>query len=266
MNRIVMLGTGNGVAVDTYNTCFVIQNDNGNFLVDTGGGIEILKKLKQADIDYTSIRDIFISHSHTDHILGLFWFFKRIGYDKVLGIDIDKVNVFCSSVVYEAIQNIAEHVLPGKLWNVVSNMVNYVILNDGDKHDINGIEYTFLDLKSKRVNLFGFECEIDNKKFAFLGDEPLDESLYDRIKGYDYVMHEVFCLESDGDIFHISEIPHSTVRTVSEIMDKLNVKNLVLYHTEETHGNEKKELYTKEAKMYFSGNIIVPNDLDVIEL
>ena len=36
MNKIIMLGVGNGGTLQLYNTCFVIQNLNGNFLVDTG--------------------------------------------------------------------------------------------------------------------------------------------------------------------------------------------------------------------------------------
>lgn len=43
MEKIIMLGTGMGVTLDLYNTCFLIKNDNGNFLVDTGGSVEIVK-------------------------------------------------------------------------------------------------------------------------------------------------------------------------------------------------------------------------------
>ena len=76
-NKLIFLGTGNGATMNIYNTCFVIQNEKGNFLVDTGGSIEILKRLEQAGIDYRSIKHIFISHSHTDHILGIFGILKR---------------------------------------------------------------------------------------------------------------------------------------------------------------------------------------------
>ena len=41
MTKITMLGTGNGGTIDLYNTCFAIQNDEGVFLIDTGGSIEI---------------------------------------------------------------------------------------------------------------------------------------------------------------------------------------------------------------------------------
>ena len=51
-----MLGTGNGGTLDLYNTCFVIQNDNGNFLVDTGGSIEIIRRLKKVNIDIKEIK------------------------------------------------------------------------------------------------------------------------------------------------------------------------------------------------------------------
>ncbi len=40
MTKITMLETEHATP-DLYNTCFVIQNDEGVFLIDTGGSIEI---------------------------------------------------------------------------------------------------------------------------------------------------------------------------------------------------------------------------------
>ena len=62
MNKIIMLGTGNGGTLNLYNTCFVIQNDNGNFLVDTGGSIEIIKRLKMVNIDLKDIINAIASY------------------------------------------------------------------------------------------------------------------------------------------------------------------------------------------------------------
>ena len=44
------------------------------------------------------------------------------------------------------------------------------------------------------------------------------------------------------------------------------MKNLVLYHTEDKNIARRRELYTAEGQPYFSGNLYVPDDLDVIEL
>lgn len=49
-------------------------------------------------------------------------------------------------------------------------------------------------------------------------------------------------------------------------MNKLEVKNLILYHTEESHKDERKKLYTDEAQENFSGNVIVPDDLEIINI
>ena len=266
MDKIIMLGTGNGGTINLYNTCFVIQNENGNFLIDTEGSIEIIKRLNQVDIDYKSIRHIFISHSHTDHILGIFWLFKKISRNVMNGDIKEKINLYCNDVVYQAISEVAKYILPDKLMNAIYSIVDFKVLNDGDKYNINGVNYTFFDIQAKGTKQFGFECSLNNKKLAFLGDETLNPNLYDRIKSFDYVMHEAFCLDSEENIFHAYEKNHSTTRSVSEVMNKLDVRNLILYHTEESHKNERKKLYTEEAQSYFNGNVIVPNDLEIIEI
>lgn len=266
MEKIIMLGTGNGGTLNLYNTCFVIQNENGNFLVDTGGSIEIITRLNQANIDYKSIHHIFISHSHTDHILGLFWLFKKIGINaKQEGIT-PKINIYCNDVVFETIKEVSKHILPEKLMNSIYQVVDFKILDENDKYTINNVEYTFFDIHAKGTKQFGFECVLNNNKLIFLGDETCNSALYDRIENADYVMHEAFCLDSEESIFHAYEKNHSTTKSVSEVMNELKVKNLILYHTEESHKNERKDLYTTEAQNYFNGKVIVPNDLDIIEI
>lgn len=266
MNKIIMLGTGNGGTIDLYNTCFVVNNEKGDFLVDMGGSIEIIKRLNQVNVDLKNIRHIFISHSHTDHILGLFWYFKRIVAGGLIKNITEKINVYCNDVVFEAIKEVSKQILPEKLMNVVYNAVDFKILNDGDIYNINGVDYTFFDIKAKGTKQFGFECLINNKRFAFLGDETLNPILYDRVRGFDYCMHEAFCLDSEENIFHAYEKNHSTAKSVCEVMNSLYVKNLILYHTEESHGEDRKELYTEEGQKYFAGRVIVPNDLETIEI
>ena len=265
MDKIIMLGTGAGATLNLYNTCFVIQNEKGNFLVDTGGSIELLKRLKEVNIDYKELNHIFISHSHTDHILGIFWFFKKISREIMHGNIKNKINIYCNDIVYESIKEVAKYILPEKLMNAVYSIVEFKVLNDPDKYNINGINYTFFDIQARGTKQFGFEAILNNKKVVFLGDETLNSNLYDRIKNYDYVMHEAMCLDTEENIFHAYEKHHSTAKSVAIVMNKLGVKNLILYHTEDTHKN-KKELYTKEAQAYFDGNVIVPNDLDIIEI
>ena len=50
--QLTFLGTGTGGTLDFFNTCFVISNDIGHFLVDTGGGCEVRRRLKMANINF----------------------------------------------------------------------------------------------------------------------------------------------------------------------------------------------------------------------
>ena len=44
------------------------------------------------------------------------------------------------------------------------------------------------------------------------------------------------------------------------------MESLVLWHTEDSKIEHRKELYTNEGREYYSGNLFVPDDLDIIEL
>ncbi len=44
MEKIIVLGTGTASVVNNFNTCFVLEDNNSNYLlVDTGGGNGILR-------------------------------------------------------------------------------------------------------------------------------------------------------------------------------------------------------------------------------
>lgn len=269
MTKIIMLGTGSGGTLDVYNTCFVIQTGGGednNFLVDTGGSVEIIRRLKLANIQLKDIKHIFISHSHTDHILGLIWMFKKMSRMAMHGEIKEKINIYCNEVVYEAIQGVSKYVLPNKLMNAIYSITNFIVLKDKEKYTIHGVEYEFFDILAKGTKQFGFDCRLEENRFVFLGDETLNPNLYDKIRKVDYVTHEAFCLDKEENIFHAYEKNHSTALSTARIMNELEVKNLILYHTEESHGLERKRLYTEEAQSVFKGNVLVPDDLEEIIL
>ena len=58
MTSIKMLGTGHGFVFDIYNTCFLLKNNDEILLVDTGGGAEIVRRLKQSNIDLKDIHNM----------------------------------------------------------------------------------------------------------------------------------------------------------------------------------------------------------------
>lgn len=267
MQKIIMLGTGHGFVYNCYNTCFLMQNDDKYFLVDTGGSAHIVQNLEKLNIDLNKIHDIFISHCHTDHILGLFWMLKRITGMVKSGKYSGTLNIYCNYEVANSIENIYPNLFPNVNIDKIKGYLNIVILKDNETRRICDRDYTFFDVQASKNILFGFETNLDNnQKLVFLGDETCNPKLYERIKDCDYVMHEAFCLDGEQEIFKPYEKHHSTVKSVCENFNSLNIKNLILYHTEDTHLENRKELYLNEANRYFDNNVLVPDDLEIIEL
>ena len=77
--KLLMLGTGSAAVTNCYNTCFALIADDGRpMLVDAGGGNGILKQLERAALPLVDIHDMFITHTHTDHILGAVWIVRMV--------------------------------------------------------------------------------------------------------------------------------------------------------------------------------------------
>lgn len=82
----------------------------------------------------------------------------------------------------------------------------------------------------------------------------------------EWLLHEAFCLYSQADIFQPYEKNHSTVADACKLAEELKIKNLILYHTEDKNLQNRKTLYYNEGREYFSGNLYIPNDLEVFEV
>ena len=278
--KITMLGTGHAVVTKCYNTCFTIEENGAHFLVDAGGGNGILKILQEENISLLSIHDIFVSHAHTDHMLGVIWVLRMIGHMIAAGKYDGELRVYCHKELAAAIETICGFTLPKKVMEQFGKQIRMIALEDRDVYEVLGREVTFFDIDSKKEKQFGFVMKLESeeaqdmsdenslteKRLVFCGDEPLNEKLNDLAAGCDWMMHEAFCLYEEREIFKPYEKHHSTAKDASELAERLGVKNLILYHTEDSNLEKRKALYTAEGKQYFTGNLFVPDDRDVIEV
>lgn len=268
MERILVLGTGGGLTLNCYNTCFLLENNEKYLLVDTGAGAQILNQIQNVKVDLNNIHDVFISHKHVDHLLGIFPLLRVICQNIYKNKYAGKVNIYCAKEVRKIIEEFILQTFHGMHIDIYHENVIFHDIQDGQEYSIIDYQVKILNLYPKEdIVQFGFQTKLSNgKSFAFLGDIPCSEKNYDKIQNADWVCHEVFCMEAENEIFQPHKINHSTVKDVAENMQKLGVKNLILWHTKDNCIQQRKELYTQEAKQYFSGNVYVPNDLEVIEL
>ncbi len=269
--QITMLGTGNATVSQIYNTCFVLQTPSTLMLVDAGGGNGILSQLKKVNVQISDIHHLFVTHAHTDHVLGVIWVIRMVaqckGYEGLL-------HVYGNDKVMKVIKTIIDMILAKKQLTKVAERVVFHQLEDGDCFEVGDMKLECFDIQSTKEKQFGFRAELPSSSdesgkplvLACLGDEPYNEQNRRYIVGADWMMCEAFCLYADRDTFKPYEKCHSTALDAGKLAEKLGVKNLILYHTEEKTLANRKENYTREAAKNFKGRIFVPDDLEVIEL
>ena len=268
--QITMLGTGNATVSQIYNTCFVLQTPSTLMLVDAGGGNGILSQLKKVNVQISDIHHLFVTHAHTDHVLGVIWVIRMVaqckGYEGLL-------HVYGNDKVMKVIKTIIDMILAKKQLTKVAERVVFHQLEDGDCFEVGDMKLECFDIQSTKEKQFGFRAELPSSDesgkplgLACLGDEPYNEQNRRYIVGADWMMCEAFSLYADRDTFKPYEKCHSTALDAGKLAEELGVKNLILYHTEEKTLANRKENYTREAAKNFKGRIFVPDDLEVIEL
>ena len=266
-SNITMLGTGNAMCVNCYNTCFYLRSPRGGLLVDGGGGNGILQQLIKAKIPFEGIRHMFVTHAHTDHIMGAIWMIRKISPMIFKGKHKGPFTIYCNDTVRQALLTMCQLMIPSKITNSIGSTVMLREVRDGEEVDIDDMKVTFFDIGSMNFKQFGFSAVLpDGQRLVCMGDEPYTVQCEPYARGCDWLMCEAFCLYKDRFAFNPYEKNHSTALDAGMLAQELDVKHLVLYHTEDTHLDTRAETYRAEVAQYFKGDIIVPCDLQTIEL
>ena len=213
------------------------------------------------------IHDMFITHAHTDHILGAVWIVRMViqrmknntydgcfsvyGHDKSLNV----LDSICRSTLHVSYQA------------YLGKRVFFHEVKDADIFNVGDMEIQCFDIKSAKEKQFGFRATLpDGRTLTCLGDEPYNDACRPYAEGSDWLMCEAFCLYRDRDTFKPYEKHHSTALEAGRLAQSLGVKNLLLYHTEDTDLPHRKAFYTAEAAQEFTGHIVVPDDLERVEV
>ncbi len=266
-NQLIMLGTGNAIVTRCYNTCFIIRTPQTQLLVDAGGGNGILVQLQKEGISLADIHHVFVTHAHTDHILGIIWVVRMVIHCMKNNAYTGVLKVYGHDKVLKVLDEICRMMLPAKDIAYLGKSVFFCEVKNRDLLQIADMQLQCFDILSTKEKQYGFKVRFaDGKSLVCLGDEPCEEENYPYVLNADWLLCEAFCLYKDRDVFKPYEKHHSTAMEAGALAERLKVRNLLLYHTEDINLATRKLAYTEEAKQNFSGNVFVPDDLETIDL
>ncbi len=265
--KLTMLGTGSAMVNRCYNTCFVLREGDRAFLVDGGGGNQIIDQLGKANIPWQSIRDLFVTHKHMDHILGVLWMIRLFCQNMAAGSFHEEVRVYGNRASIAMLEYLTQQMLVPEQICFVGIKVQLIPVSDGERRQILGRDVTFFDICSEKEPQFGFTMDLSSGgRLTCCGDEPISPQCQSYIRGSRWLLAEAFCLYAHREIFQPYHKHHSTVKEACENAQAMKAENLLLYHTEDQNLPTRKEAYAREGKTWFDGRIWVPEDLETIEL
>ena len=188
--KLTMLGTGNAIVTECYNTCFVLEDGGKHLMVDGGGGSTILAQLKHAGFNWADMRHIFVTHKHVDHLLGIVWMIRMICQSIGHGGYKGEAFIYSHAEVLELLRDMAGKLLRKDDKRHIDGRLHLVELADGQTLDIIGHQMTFFDIGSTKARQFGFSMDLDDdKRLVCCGDEPLSEAGRPYARGAEWMLH-----------------------------------------------------------------------------
>ena len=167
--RIRVLGCSGGIGAGARTSAMLVDND---VLIDAGTGIG---DLELEDLD--SIRHVFLTHAHLDHVAGL-----PMLADRVFDEDFDvPLTVYAREETLRAIQ---DHLFNDVIWPDFSRlpapenpMLRYRVCGPGDTITIGHRDFYAIDVMHSVPSL-GFTVQNSGGAFAVSGDTKTNETLW----------------------------------------------------------------------------------------
>ena len=217
--------------------------------------------VERAGLRKEEIHDLFVTHAHTDHLLGVIWLVRMALQFRY------SLNIWSHAKVLSLLDGICRQILPQKEVSRLGDLVAFQRLEDGGTFRVGDMNFQCFDIHSSKEPQFGFTAIFANgRHLCCLGDEPFNPLCREYAQDADWLMHEAFCTYADRERFRPYEKSHSTARDAGRNAHELRARNLILYHTEDRTLETRSERYANEAHEAFTGNIIVPDDLQIIPL
>ncbi|MCL2759717.1 MAG: MBL fold metallo-hydrolase [Treponema sp.] len=236
-------------------SCLEIRADDRLIIIDLGSGVHPLGEwLLENDLKkYGKIKaEIFITHTHWDHIMGLPMFNPIY----TPGVELRITGPAAGS--NDNIKTIIENQFSSQYWPVQTNELaakieyNQISCNTADLGG--GLTVTGI-LLNHQVTCLGYKIGYNGKSIVTVYDhEPFqseedNEKIKQFIKGADIVIHDAQYTQEEY-LTHIGW-GHSSYNHVIQAASGMGIKKLVLFHHDPSHTDSQLEQIEKS----FAGNI-----------
>jgi ribonuclease BN (tRNA processing enzyme) len=268
--RVRLLGTGGAANEARHQAALLVEwgdrAEGGRILLDTGSGLDVVRLLIASGCEPADVRDIFVSHQHTDHVGGLepllLWsIIRTIG--RRGGPPADETRLYADRRVLADIERLfaatitaAPRLFGDKLRRIEGADGASVALRGGARLT------TFLvDHEPPGGGARGCVVEHDGIRVAYSGDTRPTDRLVEAARGADVLIHE--CGGLDAHTAEVHRLGHATGGDAGRAAKAARVGRLVLTHLP---ADGLAEPVLAEARAAFGGPVELATDLGLIEV
>ena len=268
--RVTLLGTGAPPPLlNRFGPSTLVEVGNEKFIFDAGRGA--MQRLHQLQIPFGNISGVFLTHHHSDHVVGFAdlwltgWIGRPWGQRKVplkvwgpegtkqmmehlpLAFAVD-IKVRSNSYAPEGIKLEAQEVREG-------------VIFDKDGVRVTAFE---VDHGGEELLAFGYRIDYQGRSAVLSGDTTFNENLIRHAQGTDLLVHEVAAF-AGSDANYTPQMKrilsnHTTPEEASEVFSRVKPKLAVFTHLL-LFGGATAEGLIPAARKRYSGPLVVGEDL-----
>jgi ribonuclease Z len=273
--RVTLLGTGAPPPVlDRFGPSTLVEVGTKKFIFDAGRGA--MQRLHQLQIPFADITGVFLTHHHSDHVVGFtdLWLTGWIG--RPWGKRRTPLRVWGP----EGTQQMMEHLPKAFHVDIRVRSKSYppegVILEgreirEGLVYDVDGVKVSAFEVDhgGEELPAFGYRIDYRGHSAVLSGDTTFNENLIRHAQGADLLVHEVTAAsgsaaETAAQLKRISS-NHTTPEQAGEVFARVKPKLAVYNHLLLFGGARVEDLIPATRKNY-SGPLLVGEDLMRIEI
>jgi len=233
--RVTLLGTGAPPPVlDRFGPSTLVEAGNEKFIFDAGRGA--MQRLQQLGIPFADITGMFLTHHHSDHVVG----FPDLWLTGWIGRPWGKRNTPLPVWGPEGTLQMMVHLPQAFAVDIRVRSRNYgadgvrlvaAEIEEGVVFDRNGVKVTSFKVDHGHEDLPAFGYRIDYRGYSAVisGDTTFNENLIRHAQGTDLLVHEVVAIGPGGP-----ETPeqqrriaanHTTVEQAGEVFSRVTTQS-----------------------------------------